>query len=132
VSLSSLRGRKLVLYFYPAAMTPGCTKEAVDFQDNSADLAAAGYEVVGISPDAPEKLAKFRDKEHLTFPLLSDADKATMLAYGAYGEKKLYGKTVTGVIRSTFIVDEDGTVLAAQYNVRASGHVAKLRKELGV
>jgi peroxiredoxin Q/BCP len=132
VSLSSLRGRKLVLYFYPAAMTPGCTKEAVDFQDNSADLAAAGYEVVGISPDAPEKLAKFRDKEHLTFPLLSDADKATMLAYGAYGEKKLYGKTVTGVIRSTFILDEDGTVLAAQYNVRASGHVAKLRKELGV
>jgi peroxiredoxin Q/BCP len=132
VSLSSLRGRKLVLYFYPAAMTPGCTKEAVDFQDNSAPLAAAGYQVVGISPDAPEKLAKFRDKEHLTFPLLSDADKATMLAYGAYGEKKLYGKTVTGVIRSTFIIDENGTIVSAQYNVRASGHVAKLRKELGV
>ncbi len=131
MSLSSLRGHKLVLYFYPAAMTPGCTKEAVDFQDNSADLAAAGYQVVGISPDAPDKLAKFRDKEHLTFPLLSDADKATMLAYGAYGEKKLYGKTVTGVIRSTFIIDENGTVLAAQYNVRATGHVAKLRKELG-
>jgi len=132
VSLASLRGQKLVLYFYPAAMTPGCTKEAVDFQDNSADFRAAGYQVIGISPDKTAKLAKFRDQEHLTFPLLSDEDKATLEAYGAYGEKKLYGKTVTGVIRSTFVIDENGRVAAAQYNVRASGHVAKLRKELGI
>lgn len=132
VSLASLRGRKVVLYFYPAAMTPGCTKEAVDFQDNSADFSAAGYQVIGISPDKPAKLAKFRDKEHLTFPLLSDEDKTTLETYGAYGEKKLYGKTVTGVIRSTFVIDEDGRVAAAQYNVRASGHVAKLRRELGI
>jgi|SRR5882757_3189550 len=132
VSLASLRGKKLVLYFYPAAMTPGCTKEAVDFQDNLAELGAAGYQIIGISPDSPEKLARFRDAEHLTFPLLSDKDKATMMSYGAYGEKKLYGKTVTGVIRSTFIIDEKGRVASAQYNVRATGHVAKLRKELGV
>ena len=132
VSLSSFRGQKVVLYFYPAAMTPGCTKEAVDFQDNSAELAKAGYQVVGVSPDTPEKLAKFRDAEHLTFPLLSDADKTVMESYGAYGEKKLYGKTVTGVIRSTFVIDADGAIESAQYNVRATGHVAKLRKELGV
>jgi thioredoxin-dependent peroxiredoxin len=132
VSLASLRGQKLVLYFYPAAMTPGCTKEAVDFQDNSADFNAAGYQVIGISPDKPAKLAKFRDQEHLTFPLLSDVDKTTLTGYGAYGEKKLYGKTVTGVIRSTFVIDENGRIAAAQYNVRATGHVAKLRKELGI
>jgi peroxiredoxin Q/BCP len=132
VSLASLHGQKLVLYFYPAAMTPGCTKEAVDFQDNSADFRAAGYQVIGISPDKSAKLAKFRDQEHLTFPLLSDMDKATLEAYAAYGEKKLYGKTVTGVIRSTFVIDENGRIAAAQYNVRATGHVAKLRKELGI
>jgi peroxiredoxin Q/BCP len=132
VSLSDFRGRNLLLYFYPAAMTPGCTKEAVDFQDSSAELEAAGYQVIGVSPDTPEKLARFRDAEHLTFPLLSDPDRATLLAYGAYGEKKLYGKTVTGVIRSTFVINGDGTVRSAQYNVRATGHVAKIRRELGV
>jgi peroxiredoxin Q/BCP len=132
VSLSDFRGASVVLYVYPAAMTPGCTKEAVDFQDNSADFAAAGYQIIGISPDTPEKLATFRDAEQLTFPLLSDPDKATLLAYGAYGEKKLYGKTVTGVIRSTFVIDGDGKITAAQYNVRATGHVAKLRRDLHI
>ncbi|HVX44237.1 MAG TPA: thioredoxin-dependent thiol peroxidase [Mycobacteriales bacterium] len=132
VELVSFRGRKVLLYFYPAAMTPGCTKEAVDFRDNLAELSAAGYDVVGISPDQPEKLAKFRDSEQLTFPLLSDPEKTTLLAYGAFGEKKLYGKTVTGVIRSTFVVDEAGKIALAQYNIKATGHVAKLRRDLKI
>ncbi|HEY2174478.1 MAG TPA: thioredoxin-dependent thiol peroxidase [Mycobacteriales bacterium] len=132
VSLASYRGRRLVLYFYPAAMTPGCTKEAGDFRDNLADLEGAGYDVVGVSPDKPEKLARFRDAEGISFPLLSDADRSVMMAYGAFGEKKLYGKTVTGVIRSTFVVDEKGRIAQAQYAVKATGHVGKLRRDLGV
>ena len=131
VSLSALRGRKVIVYFYPAAMTPGCTKQACDFTDSLDSLQAAGYEVVGISPDKPEKLAKFREKEGLTITLLSDPDKSVLTQYGAFGEKKLYGKVVQGVIRSTFVV-EDGTVQLAQYNVKATGHVAKLRKDLGL
>jgi peroxiredoxin Q/BCP len=132
VSLADLRGRKVIVYFYPAAMTPGCTKQACDFTDSLDSLQAAGYEVLGISPDKPEKLAKFRTRDSLTITLLSDADKSVMNAYGAYGLKKLYGKEVEGVIRSTFVVDEDGTIVLAQYNVKASGHVAKLRKDLGL
>jgi peroxiredoxin Q/BCP len=132
VSLASLRGRRVILYFYPAAMTPGCTKESVDFEGSLAELEAAGVTVVGISPDKPAKLAKFREKEGLTFPLLSDPSKEVLTAYGAYGEKQLYGKTVVGVIRSTFVIDEDGKVELAQYNVKATGHVAKLRKDLGL
>ncbi|MGI8870495.1 MAG: thioredoxin-dependent thiol peroxidase [Mycobacteriales bacterium] len=132
VSLSSFRGRSLLLYFYPAAMTPGCTKEAGDFQGSLDDLATAGYAVVGISPDAPEKLRRFRDEHALTFPLLSDPDRAVLTAYGAYGEKQLYGKTVVGVIRSTFVIDPDGKIEKAQYGVKASGHVDRLRRELGV
>ena len=132
VSLSQLRGRKVVLYAYPAASTPGCTTQACDFRDSLASLQAAGYEVVGLSPDAPEKLARFRDAEGLTFPLLSDTSKEVLTAYGAYGEKSLYGKTVVGVIRSTFVIDEDGTVQAASYGVKAKGHVAKLRRDLGL
>lgn len=132
VALSDLRGRRVVLYFYPAAMTPGCTKQACDFRDSLDALAAAGIEVVGISPDKPEKLAKFRERDHLTFPLLSDPDKKVLEAYGAFGEKKLYGKTVVGVIRSTFVIDADGTIEFAWYNVRATGHVAKVRRELGI
>ena len=132
VSLADLRGRKVIVYFYPAAMTPGCTKQACDFTDSLDSLKAAGYEVLGISPDAPAKLAKFREKDGLTITLLSDADKAVMESYGAFGEKKLYGKVVQGVIRSTFVVDEDGTVALAQYNVKATGHVAKLRRDLGL
>ena len=132
VSLADLRGRKVIVYFYPAAMTPGCTKQACDFTDSLDSLKAAGYEVLGISPDKPEKLAKFRTRDSLTITLLSDADRSVMNAYGAYGLKKLYGKEVEGVIRSTFVVDEDGTIALAQYNVKASGHVAKLRRELGL
>ncbi|MFA6576726.1 MAG: thioredoxin-dependent thiol peroxidase [Nocardioides sp.] len=132
VSLSGLRGRKVIVYFYPAAMTPGCTKQACDFTDSLDSLQAAGYEVLGISPDKPEKLAKFRAKDGLTIRLLSDPDKATMTAYGAFGEKKLYGKVVQGVIRSTFVVDEEGRVEVAQYNVKATGHVAKLRRDLAL
>jgi len=132
VSLSRLRGRKVVLYAYPAASTPGCTTQACDFRDSLSSLAAAGYDVVGLSPDPPAKLAHFRDAEGLTFPLLSDPDKAVLTAYGAYGEKSLYGKTVVGVIRSTFVLDEEGTVLSASYGVKAKGHVAKLRRDLGV
>jgi thioredoxin-dependent peroxiredoxin len=132
VTLGNLRGTKVIVYFYPAAMTPGCTKQACDFTDSLDSLKAAGYEVLGISPDAPAKLAKFRERDHLTITLLSDADKAVMNAYGAYGEKKLYGKTVEGVIRSTFVVDEEGKVEQAKYNVKATGHVAKLRKDLGL
>ncbi len=132
VKLSDYRGRKVIVYFYPAASTPGCTKEACDFRDNLAELNEAGLDVVGISPDKPEKLAKFRDKEKLTFPLLSDPDRSVLEAWGAYGEKTMYGKTVQGVIRSTFVVDEKGTIEVAQYNIRATGHVAKLRRDLSV
>jgi peroxiredoxin Q/BCP len=132
VSLSGLRGRKVIVYFYPAAMTPGCTKQACDFTDSLDSLKGAGYEVLGISPDKPEKLAKFRERDHLTITLLSDPSKQTLASYGAFGEKKLYGKTVEGVIRSTFVVDEQGKVDLAQYNVKATGHVAKLRRDLGL
>ena len=132
VTLSSLRGRKVIVYFYPAAMTPGCTKQACDFTDSLDALKASGYEVLGISPDKPAKLAKFRERDSLTITLLSDEDKAVMTSYGAFGEKKLYGKVVQGVIRSTFVVDEEGKVALAQYNVKATGHVAKLRRDLGL
>ena len=130
VSLSSFRGRRVLVYFYPAAMTPGCTKQACDFRDNLAMLNGAGIDVVGISPDKPEKLAKFRDRDHLTFPLLADVERTALTAYGAYGEKKLYGKTVVGVIRSTFLVGADGRIEQALYNVKATGHVAKLLRDL--
>jgi peroxiredoxin Q/BCP len=132
VSLSDYRGRRVIVYFYPAASTPGCTTQACDFRDNLADLGDAGLDVLGVSPDKPAKLAKFRDKEGLTFPLLSDPDKEVLTAWGGFGEKQMYGKTVTGVIRSTFVVDPDGKIEQAQYNVRATGHVAKLRKDLKV
>ncbi|RMI37580.1 thioredoxin-dependent thiol peroxidase [Streptomyces triticirhizae] len=130
VSLADHAGRKVIVYFYPAALTPGCTKQACDFTDNLQLLAGAGYDVIGVSPDKPEKLAKFRDKESLGVTLVSDEGRETLAAYGAFGEKKLYGKTVTGVIRSTVIVDEEGRVARALYNVRATGHVAKLIKDL--
>ncbi len=132
VTLSDLRGRKVIVYFYPAAMTPGCTKQACDFTDSLDALQASGYEVLGISPDKPEKLAKFRERDALTITLLSDPDREVMKAYGAFGEKKLYGKVVEGVIRSTVVLDEEGTVELAQYNVKATGHVAKLRRDLGL
>ncbi|GAA2304061.1 thioredoxin-dependent thiol peroxidase [Actinomadura luteofluorescens] len=132
VSLASLRGKRVILYFYPAAMTPGCTKESVDFEGSLPELEAAGVAVVGVSPDKPAKLAKFRDKEGLTFPLLSDPDAKVLQAYGAYGEKKLYGKTVVGVIRSTFVIDADGKIEKAYYNVKATGHVERLRRDLGL
>ena len=132
VALKDLRGRKVVLYAYPAASTPGCTTQACDFRDSLSSLQAAGYEVLGLSPDKPEKLARFRDAEGLTFPLLSDPSKQVLTAYGAHGEKSLYGKTVVGVIRSTFVLDEQGTVQSASYAVKAKGHVAKLRRDLGL
>ena len=132
VSLKDFQGKRVIVYFYPAAMTPGCTTQACDFRDNLSELDGAGVTVVGISPDPVAKLAKFRDQQGLTFPLLSDVDKTTLTAYGAYGEKKLYGKTVVGVRRSTFVVGADGLLEAAQYNVKATGHVAKLRRDLGV
>jgi thioredoxin-dependent peroxiredoxin len=132
VSLSDYRGQRVIVYFYPAAMTPGCTKQACDFRDSLTDLAARGVVVLGLSPDGPAKLAKFREKEGLTFPLLSDADRSVMQAYAAYGEKKLYGKVTTGVIRSTFVIDADGKIEKAQYGVKATGHVARLRAELGL
>jgi len=132
VSLADYRGRKVIVYFYPAASTPGCTKEACDFRDNLRELGDAGLDVIGISPDKPAKLAKFRDDQGLTFPLLSDPDRAVLTAWGAYGEKTMYGKTVQGVIRSTFVVDEQGRIALAQYNVRATGHVGKLRRDLSV
>lgn len=132
VTLSDLRGRKVIVYFYPAAMTPGCTKQACDFSESRDSLAADGYTVLGISPDAPAKLARFRERDALTLTLLSDADKAVMTAWGAFGEKKLYGKVVQGVIRSTVVLDEEGTVTHAWYNVKATGHVAKLRRDLGL
>ena len=131
VSLSSFRGQRVIVYFYPAAMTPGCTKEACDFRDNLADLNSAGIAVLGISPDQPAKLAKFRDSQGLTFPLLSDPDHAVLEAYGAYGEKTLYGKRTVGVIRSTFLIGADGTIERAMYGVKATGHVARLRAEIG-
>jgi len=130
VSLSGHKGRKVIVYFYPAALTPGCTKQACDFTDNLDLLASAGYDVIGVSPDKPEKLAKFREKESLKVTLVGDPDKQVLEAYGAFGEKKLYGKTVVGVIRSTVIVDEAGNVEHAWYNVKATGHVAKLIKDL--
>ena len=132
VTLSDLRGRRVIVYFYPAAMTPGCTKQACDFTDSLDSLRAQGFEVVGISPDKPAKLAKFRERDGLTITLASDEDRSVMTAYGAFGEKKLYGKVVQGVIRSTVVVDEEGRVEVAQYNVKATGHVAKLRKDLGL
>ena len=132
VSLSGLRGRKVIVYFYPAAMTPGCTTQACDFSESLDSLRGAGYEVLGISKDAPAKLARFRERDHLTLTLLSDEDLAVHRAYAAYGEKKLYGKLVEGVLRSTFVVDEEGTLELAQYNVKATGHVGKLRRDLGL
>ncbi len=132
VSLSALRGQRVIIYFYPAAMTPGCTKQACDFRDSKADLSQAGFAVLGISPDSPAKLAKFRDRDSLTFPLLSDPDRKVLQAYGAYGEKMMYGKKSVGVIRSTFVVGADGKIEQALYGVKATGHVDRLRKELGV
>jgi len=132
VTLSKLRGERVIVYFYPAAMTPGCTKQACDFSDSLDRLKAEGYTVLGISPDKPEKLAKFRERDGLTISLLSDPDKDVLGAWGAFGEKKLYGKIVEGVIRSTFVVDPDGKIEYAAYNVKATGHVAKLRRDLGL
>ena len=136
VSLGDFAGQRVIVYFYPAAMTPGCTTQAVDFTAAMDDLTAAGLHVLGISPDEPARLAQFREQQSVAFPLLSDPDRATLSAYGAYGEKLLYGKLVEGVIRSTFVVDVDaqgaGTVAVAQYNVRAAGHVDKLRRELAL
>ncbi len=132
VSLADLRGRSVVVYFYPAAGTPGCTKQACDFRDSLASLTAHGYDVLGVSPDPVDKLAAFARDEALTFPLLSDPDHTALEAWGAWGEKTNYGRTYTGVIRSTVVVDPDGRVALAQYNVRATGHVAKLRRDLGI
>jgi len=132
VSLADHLGRKVIVYFYPAALTPGCTKQACDFTDNLDLLAGAGYDVIGVSPDKPEKLGKFREKEHLKVTLLADPEKDVLKAYGAFGEKSLYGKTVVGVIRSTVVVDEQGKVERALYNVKATGHVAKLLRDLEV
>ena len=132
VSLGDFAGRQVVLYFYPAAGTPGCTTQAGDFRDELAQFEGAGFAVVGISPDPPAKLTRFRDKHNITFPLLSDPDKTMLTEWGAFGEKKNYGKTVMGVIRSTFVIDEQGVMTAASYAVKAKGHVAKLRRDLGV
>ena len=132
VALKDFKGQRIVLYVYPRAMTPGCTKQACDFRDSLQELKKAGIAVLGLSPDTPDKLAKFRDKEGLNFPLLSDPDKAVLAKYGAFGEKKLYGKTVEGVIRSTFVIDAKGKIELAQYNVKATGHVAKLRRDLAL
>ncbi len=131
-TLAEQRGSRVVIFFFPAAMTPGCTTQACDFRDSLGALQAAGYAVIGISPDAVPRLAEFTESAALTYPLGSDPDKAVLQAYGAYGEKKLYGKTVEGVIRSTVVVGPDGTVDLAQYNVKATGHVAKLRRDLQV
>jgi peroxiredoxin Q/BCP len=132
VTLSDLRGRRVIVYFYPAAMTPGCTTQACDFRDNLASLQGAGFAVVGVSPDGLDKLAAFVAQEHLTFPLGSDPEHAVLEDWGAWGEKLNYGKKVTGVIRSTVVVDAEGRVELAQYNVKATGHVAKLRRDLKV
>jgi peroxiredoxin Q/BCP len=132
VSLADHRGRRVIVYCYPAALTPGCTTQAVDFTAAAGDLAQAGLDIIGISPDEPAKLVRFRDKEQLGITLLSDPDKQVLQAYGAYGPKKLYGKEVVGVIRSTFVIDADGRIEKAAYNVKATGHVAKLRRDLGL
>src|SRR5690606_14130206 len=132
VSLRSFRGKRVILYFYPAAMTPGCTKQACDFRDNLAQLTDAGYVVLGVSKDTPERLARFAERDRLTFPLLSDPDLVVHKAYGAYGTKTMYGKTTVGVLRSTFVINADGTIDRAMYNVKATGHVARLKKELGL
>jgi peroxiredoxin Q/BCP len=132
VALSSYRGRRVIVYCYPAALTPGCTTQAVDFTAAAGELAEAGLDIIGISPDPPEKLLRFREKENLGITLVSDPDKQVLQAYGAYGPKKLYGKEVVGVIRSTFVVDAEGRIEKAAYNVKATGHVAKLRRELGL
>jgi thioredoxin-dependent peroxiredoxin len=132
VSLASYRGRRVIVYCYPAALTPGCTTQAVDFTAAAGELAQAGLDIIGVSPDPPGKLQRFREKENLGITLVSDEDKSVLSAYGAYGPKKLYGKEVVGVIRSTFVVDAEGRVEKAQYNVKATGHVAKLRKDLGL
>lgn len=132
VRLRDLKGQRVLLFAYPAAMTPGCTKEACDFRDSLRTFEDAGFTIVGISPDKPEKLAAFRERDALTYPLLSDPDKAVLTAYGAYGEKKLYGKVVTGVIRSTFVISPTGRIEHAFYNVKATGHVAKLTRDLGI
>lgn len=132
VSLADSRGQKMIVYFYPAAMTPGCTKQACDFSESIDRLTTEGFTVLGISPDEPTKLAKFRERDGLTIELLSDPEREVLNAYGAFGEKKLYGKVVEGVIRSTFVVDAEGKIELAQYNVKATGHVAKLRRDLGL
>ena len=132
VSLADFAGSNVIVYFYPAAGTPGCTTEACDFRDNINSLKSAGYQVLGVSKDTVADLAKFKAEQGLNFPLLSDLDLAVHNAYGAYGEKNLYGKIVTGVLRSTFVLDETGTVELALYNVKATGHVASLRKKLGI
>ncbi|WP_214413487.1 thioredoxin-dependent thiol peroxidase [Sphaerisporangium fuscum] len=131
-SLKSFRGKRVILYFYPAAMTPGCTKQACDFRDSLESLSAAGFAVLGVSKDTPQKLAKFAERDSLTFPLLSDPDLTVHQAYGAYGEKTMYGRTTVGVLRSTFVIDAEGKVEKALYNVKATGHVARLRKDLGL
>jgi peroxiredoxin Q/BCP len=132
VALADHRGRRVIVYCYPAALTPGCTTQAVDFTAAAGELAEAGLDIIGISPDAPEKLMRFRDKENLAITLVSDPDKKVLQAYGAYGPKKLYGKEVVGVIRSTFVIDAEGRIESAAYNVKATGHVAKLRRDLGL
>jgi peroxiredoxin Q/BCP len=132
VSLASHRGRRVIVYCYPAALTPGCTTQAVDFTAAAGDLAEAGLDIIGISPDPPQKLMRFREKENLGITLVSDPERKVLTAYGAYGPKKLYGKETVGVIRSTFVVDAEGRIEKASYNVKATGHVAKLRRELGL
>jgi peroxiredoxin Q/BCP len=132
VSLASYRGRRVIVYCYPAALTPGCTTQAVDFTAAAGDLAEAGLDIIGVSPDAPDKLSRFREQESLSITLLSDPDKQVLQAYGAFGPKKLYGKEVVGVIRSTFVIDAEGRIEKAAYNVKATGHVAKLRRDLGL
>ena len=132
VKLSDFKGKRVLLYAYPAAMTPGCTKQACDFRDNLKAFAKQDLVIIGISPDKPEKLAKFREHDDLTFTLLSDPDKSVLASYGAFGEKMMYGKTVTGVIRSTFVIDPKGTIEQAFYNVKATGHVAKLMRDLEI
>lgn len=132
VTLADLRGKRVVLFAYPAAMTPGCTTEACDFRDATTPLESAGYVVLGISPDETDKLAKFAKRDNLGYPLLSDPDRAVLTAYGAFGEKKNYGRIVQGVIRSTFVIDEGGQIVHALYNVKATGHVARVRKLLEI
>ena len=131
-ALSDFRGEKVILFCYPKAMTPGCTTEACDFRDSEASLIAAGYRVLGVSPDRVSALVKFKEKEGLNYPLLSDEDRTMLTAYGAFGEKTMYGKVVQGVIRSTFIIDEEGRIVEALYNVKATGHVARIRSLVGL